>query len=83
MIVSLHNFCGSKYFINTDNINCVQIRPADSKTYAEEIAENGDGPLSFTYIDRHCGTSSTRILVSSETAEEFLSNVFNDVIELL
>lgn len=83
MIVSLHNFRGSKYFINTDNINCVQICPADSKTYAEEIAENGGDPLSFIYIDWHCGTSSTRILVSSETAEEFLSNVFNDVIELL
>lgn len=83
MIVSLYNFRGSKYFINTDNINCVQICPADSKTYAEEIAENGGNPLSFIYIDWHCGTSSTRILVSSETTEEFLSNVFNDVIELL
>lgn len=82
MIVSLHDFRGSKYFINTDNINCVHICSADSKTYAEEIAESGGGPLSFIYIDWHCGTSSTRILVSSETAEEFLPNVFNDVIEL-
>ena len=82
MIVSLHDYRGSKYLINTNNINCVHICPADTKTYADEIAESGGGPLSFIYIDWHCGTSCTRILVPSETAEEFLPNLFNDVIEL-
>ena len=82
MIVSLHNFCGSKYLINTDNINYVHICPADTKTYAEEIAESGGGPLSFIYINWHCESSCTRILVSSEIAEEFITNVFNNVIEL-
>ena len=55
MIVSLHDYRGSKYLINTNNINCVHICPADTKTYAEEIAESGGGPLSFIYIDWHCG----------------------------
>ncbi len=79
MIVILHNFRGSKYLINTNNINAVEIRPANSKTYADEIAEAG-GPLSFIYIDWQFN-ASTSILVSSETAEEFL-NLFEDAVEI-
>lgn len=80
MIVILHNFHGSKYLINTNNINAVEIRPANSKTYADEIAEAGGSPLSFIYIDWQFN-ASTSILVSSETAEEFL-NLFEDAIEI-
>lgn len=80
MIVILHNFRGSKYLINTNNINAVEIRPANSETYAKEIAEAGSGPLSFIYIDWQFNTS-TSILVSSETAEEFL-NLFEGAIEI-
>ena len=80
MIVILHNFRGSKYLINTNNINAVEIRPVNSETYAKEIAEAGDGPLSFIYIDWQFNTS-TSILVSSETAEEFL-NLFEGAIEI-
>ena len=81
MIVILHNFRGSKYLINTNNINAVEIRPVNSEIYAKEIAEAGDGPLSFIYIDWQFNTS-TSILVSSETAEEFL-NLFEGAIEIL
>lgn len=45
-----------------------------------EIAEAGGGPLSFIYIDWQFN-ASTSILVSSETAEEFL-NLFEGAIEI-
>lgn len=80
MIVILHNFRGSKYLINTNNINSVEIRPVNPETYAKEIAEAGGGPLSFIYIDWQFN-ASTSILVSSETAEEFL-NLFEDAVEI-
>lgn len=47
---------------------------------AKEIAEAGGGPLSFIYIDWQFN-ASTSILVSSETAEEFL-NLLEGAIEI-
>lgn len=79
MIVILHNFYGSKYLINTKNINSVELVPADPDKYAEEITKNGD-PLTRMFINWF-GGSSTSVLISTEVAEEFV-NIFEDAVEL-
>lgn len=80
MIVILHNFCGIRYLINTNNINSVSFSAVDSKQYADEIAEAGGSPLTRIHIDWY-GGSSTSLLAISEVAEEFL-NLFEDAIEI-
>lgn len=80
MTVILHNFCGIKYLINTNNINSVRFSAVDSKQYADEIAEAGGSPLTRIHIDWH-GGSSTSILAISEVADEFL-NLFENAIEI-
>lgn len=80
MIVILHNFCGIRYLINTNNINSVSFSAVDSKQYADEIAEAGGSPLTRIHIDWY-GGSSTSLLAISEVAEEFL-NLFEDAVEI-
>lgn len=80
MIVILHNFCGFKYLINTNNINSVSFTVVDSKQYADEIAEAGGSPLTRIYINWY-GGSSTGLLATSEVADEFL-NLFEDAVEI-
>lgn len=80
MIVSLHDFRGFKYLINTNNINSVSFTVVDSKQYADEIAEAGGSPLTRIYIDWY-GGSSTGLLATSEVADGFL-NLFENAIEI-
>lgn len=80
MIVILHNFCGIRYLINTNNINSVSFSAVDSKQYADEIAEAGGSPLTRIHINWY-GGSSTSLLATSEVAEEFL-NLFEDAIDI-
>lgn len=80
MTVILHNFRGIKYLINTNNINSVSFSAADSKQYADEIAEAGGSPLTRIHIDWY-GGSSTSLLATSEVADEFL-NLFENAIEI-
>ena len=79
MNVIIHNCRGYKYLINTNNINSVELVPADPNRFAEDIAKNG-GPLIRMFIDWYSG-SSTNIMVSVEVAEEFM-NLFEGAIEL-